>query len=117
MVRRRRAGGVGISGRVPAMITIRTATMADAKILAELRWEFRSGRAEPTTESHDAFVRRCTAWMRRELPEGSPWRAWVAVQDNAIAGQVWLRVVPKIPNPMEEEEETLAYISNLFVQL
>ena len=95
------------------MIEIRTATSADARMLAELRWEFRAGRAEPV-EGRDAFVRRCTEWMRRELPSGSLWKAWVAVQEHAIVGQIWVRSVHKIPNPIAEPER-LAYLSNLYV--
>ena len=96
------------------MIEIRQATIADARMLAELRWEFRTKRDAPT-ESHDAFVRRCTAWMRRELPTGTSWKVWVAVQDHVIAGQVWVHTVQKIPNPIAEAE-SLAYVSNLFVK-
>lgn len=97
------------------MIQIRTATTADAKALAELRWEFRSAQ-NPPVEAHDPFVRRCAIWMRRELPSGSAWRAWVAVERNDIVGQVWLHTVPKIPNPVAEHE-TLAYLSNLYVKV
>ena len=96
------------------MIEIRTATIGDAKALAELRWEFRSAQ-KPAVETHDTFVRRCVAWMRRELQEGSDWKAWAAVQDHVIVGQVWLQSVPKIPNPVAEREQ-LAYLSNLFVR-
>jgi N-acetylglutamate synthase-like GNAT family acetyltransferase len=96
------------------MIAIRTATIVDVKALAELRWEFRSAQ-NPAVETHDAFVRRCTAWMRRELQEGREWKAWVAVHDHAIVGQVWLRTVGKIPNPVAEREQ-LAYLSNLYVK-
>jgi N-acetylglutamate synthase-like GNAT family acetyltransferase len=96
------------------MIAIRTATIADAKALAELRWQFRSTQ-NTAVEAHDPFIRRCVAWMRRELQESSDWKAWVAVQDHAIVGQVWLRTIRKIPNPVAEHEQ-LAYLSNLFVK-
>jgi GNAT superfamily N-acetyltransferase len=95
------------------MIDIRSATSADAGVLAELRWEFRAGR-QPPAEKHDVFVKRCAAWMRRELTSGN-WRAWVAVVDGAVVGHVWMHTVQKIPNPVAEPE-TLAYLSNLFVR-
>ena len=95
------------------MTGIRAAAAADATALAELRWEFRTSGSDPN-ETHDAFVRRCTAWMLRELQRGS-WHAWVAVDDEAIVGQVWLFVVEKIPNPIAELEK-LGYISNLYVK-
>jgi GNAT superfamily N-acetyltransferase len=52
--------------------------------------------------------------MRRELGAAHTWRAWVAVGDRAIVGQVWLRILHKIPNPVAEPE-THGYLSNLYV--
>jgi GNAT superfamily N-acetyltransferase len=95
------------------MIEIRTATVADAKALAELRWKFRSTHDTPT-EPHDAFVRRSAMWMRRELQDGSAWKAWAAVDKHVIVGQIWLQAIQKIPNPCNEREQ-LAYVSNLYV--
>jgi len=96
------------------VIAIRAATIIDARVLAELRWEFRSAQ-NPAVETHDAFVRRCAAWMRRELQEGREWKAWLAVHEHAIVGQAWLHTVGKIPNPVAEREQ-LAYLSNLYVK-
>jgi GNAT superfamily N-acetyltransferase len=95
-------------------VEIRGAAASDARALAELRWEFRIARA-PATEDHDAFVVRCDAWMRDALASGARWRAWVAVVDAAIVGQVWLQTIEKMPNPVEERERH-AYLSNVFVQ-
>ena len=95
------------------MIDVRAATPDDAPDLAELRWEFRSGRV-PAVEPHDRFIERCAEWMRRELAAHS-WRAWVAVSDGGIVGQIWLDTVPKVPNPVAERE-CHAYVSNLYVR-
>jgi GNAT superfamily N-acetyltransferase len=95
------------------MITIRPAAAADAGALAALRWEFRAGR-EPPAESATAFLDRCAAWMARELSAGAPWRAWVAVSNGRIVGQVWLNVIHKVPNPVGERDRH-AYLSNLYV--
>src|SRR4029079_14666746 len=114
MVRCRRGGGVPLSSRTVAMIEIRTAAVADARALAELRWEFRTAGYDPN-EAHDVFVRRCTAWMLRELQSGSSWKAGAAGDDEEIVGQLWLFVVEKIPNPIAELEK-LAYVSNLYVR-
>lgn len=91
---------------------IRDATPADAAPLAELRWEFRAGGGEPA-EPHDAFVARCAGWMRLRLASGE-WRAWVAENEGAIVGHVWVRAIDKIPNPVGERERH-AYLSNLYV--
>ncbi len=96
------------------MIEIRCASSADAGAMAELRWEFRAGR-QPPTEPHAAFIKRCGTWMRSELTTAKAWRAWVAITDDAMVGQVWLHTIPKIPNPITESERH-AYLSNLYVR-
>jgi GNAT superfamily N-acetyltransferase len=95
-------------------VEVRPAAPGDAVALAELRWEFRVARA-PAREDHDAFVARCSEWMRVELAAGGRWRAWVVVADGAIAGQAWLQTIEKMPNPVAERERH-AYVSNVFVQ-
>ncbi len=94
------------------MIEIRPASPDDADALAELRWEFRAPRGEPT-ESNEAFRARCGGWMREELASGR-WRAWIAVDGTRAVGQAWMYFLPKIPNPMAERERH-AYISNVYV--
>ena len=96
------------------MIDIRRASSTDAGAMAELRWEFRAGR-QPPTEAHAVFIKRCGAWMRRELTTPNAWRAWVAVNNGALVGQVWLHIIAKIPNPVAEGERH-AYLSNLYVR-
>jgi GNAT superfamily N-acetyltransferase len=93
---------------------VRAALPDDAPDLAELRWEFRTGRV-PAVEPRDRFIERCTDWMRRELTAGHPWRAWVAVSDGGIVGQVWLYTLQKLPNPIAEREHH-GYVSNLYVR-
>src|SRR5262249_11934863 len=108
------AGSCGIPRRAAVSVEIRSAAASDAQALAELRWEFRIARA-PATEDHDAFVARCAAWMRDELSSGARWRAWLAVAEGAIVGQVWLQTIEKMPNPVRERERH-AYVSNVFVR-
>ncbi len=93
---------------------VRPAEPADADALAELRWEFRIARA-PATEGRDAFVARCARWMHDELAAGTRWRAWVAVERDAIVAQTWVQSIEKMPNPVEEPERH-AYVSNVFVR-
>ncbi len=96
------------------MIEIRRAASPDAGAMAELRWEFRVSR-QPPNETHDAFIKRCAAWMRRELATPNTWAAWVAMNNRDVVGQVWLHTIAKIPNPVEETEHH-AYVSNLYVR-
>jgi len=90
---------------------IREALPSDAPGLAQLRWEFRSGRDTPV-ESEAAFRERCAAWMSAAL--AGDWRAWIAEDGGAIVGQGWMRIVEKIPNPIGERDRH-AYFSNLYV--
>ena len=92
---------------------IRPATEADAPRLAELRYEFRAPRA-PNTESREAFVNRCTEWMRRRLANDT-WRCWVALNGDTVVGHVWLQLIEKIPNPIAEAEWH-GYITNMYVR-
>ena len=96
------------------MSEIRVAVPGDADRLAQLRWDFRVARA-PVQEDHDAFLRRCADWMRRELASQAVWRAWVAVAGEEIVGQLWLQTINKMPNPVAERERH-AYVSNVYVE-
>jgi GNAT superfamily N-acetyltransferase len=92
---------------------IREATRADAAALARLRYEFRSSQGEPI-ETEDEFVERCAPWFDAELAREDGWRCWVLVVDGAIVGHLWLDLIRKIPNPVDEREHH-AYISNFYV--
>ena len=93
---------------------VRAAISADADRLAQLRWEFRVARA-PVQEDRDAFLRRCSDWMRHELASQAKWRAWVAIAGGEIVGQLWVQTIGKMPNPVAERE-CHAYVSNVYVQ-
>lgn len=97
------------------MLTVRAATTDDAAELARLRYEFRAAE-RPAVESREAFVARCTAWMRERLAPGSAWHCLLAEQDGATVGHVWLAVVDKVPNPGGNEPERHAYLTNLYVR-
>ena len=97
----------------PAVI-IRRATADDAEALARLRWEFRAGIGQ-VDKGEDAFVARCTAWMRARLAEGGAWRAWVAEAHGEIAGNVWMQMIEKMPNPVHEPE-VHGYVTDLYVR-
>ena len=94
-------------------ITIRRATVADADALAGLRYDFRA-EMEPAPEPRETFVARCAAWMRERLRDASPWSAWLALDDSAPVGCLWLQLVEKIPNPAPELEHH-GYITSVYV--
>ena len=99
------------------MVTVRSATPADATALATLRYEFRSG-VHPPTEPRETFIDRCTAWMAERLAASGEgrWQCFVAQRGGGTTvGHVWVQLVEKIPNPTEEAERH-AYLTNLFVR-
>ncbi|HKI03445.1 MAG TPA: GNAT family N-acetyltransferase [Thermoanaerobaculia bacterium] len=92
---------------------IRTAAQGDAPTLARLRFQFRSELGE-LVETEEEFVARCTRWMEDRLGRDFPWRCWVAEGPDGIVGNLWLQVMEKLPNPVEEPE-LHAYITNVYV--
>jgi GNAT superfamily N-acetyltransferase len=93
---------------------IRLATLADATVLARLRYEFRA-QLNPADEEEEGFIARCSAWMADRLSPSSPWRCWVYEGDSGISGHIWLQLIEKIPNPAPELEQH-AYITNVYVR-
>lgn len=97
------------------MLSVRPATTDDAAELARLRYEFRAAE-RPVVQARDAFIARCTAWMRERLGDEGAWRCLVAAEEGTIIGHVWLELVDKVPNPGGNEPERHAYLTNLYVR-
>ena len=95
-------------------IKTRVATESDALTLARLRYEFRS-LVHQVREDEMAFVERCTEWMRERLRSESLWKCWIAELDDTAIGDVWVQLVEKIPNPIEEPEYYI-YLTNFYVR-
>lgn len=93
---------------------VRLARPSDGSELASLRYAFRRSVGEPV-ENEDAFVTRCRPWMEQRLAPSSAWRAWIAEGEDGIWGHLWLQIVEKIPNPIDERERH-AYLTNFFVR-
>lgn len=99
----------------PPVDAVRTATPSDAARLARLRYEFRAAE-DPAVEPRPDFLERCEPWMRERLATaGGRWRCWVVEPDGVARGHVWVRFVPKVPNPADEPEAH-AYLTNLYVE-
>jgi ribosomal protein S18 acetylase RimI-like enzyme len=95
-------------------LVIRPAEPADAGVLAELRYEFRTA-LHPAAESRNAFVARCRAWIERSLAGAGCWRCWVAEEAAGMRGMIWLQLVEKMPNPVAEPEYH-GYVTSLYLQ-
>jgi GNAT superfamily N-acetyltransferase len=96
-------------------VRIRLARSGDCRALAEMRFRFRA-ETESVTETKSQFVRRCTSWMRKRFRAGSgAWRCWVLEDGKRLLGHVCVQLFEKIPNPVNDEPELHAYVTNLYV--
>ena len=101
--------------RTMVRVRIRLARSDDCGALAEMRYRFRA-ETESVTEIKSLFVRRCTLWMRRHFcARFSPWRCWVLDDGKRLLGHVCVRLFEKIPNPVKDEPELHAYVTNFYV--
>jgi len=95
--------------------TGRPANPGDAARLAELRYDFRA-ELDPPVEDRERFVARCRSWMVQQLRRpGSRWRCWVAERDGELLGHLWIQMLEKVPNPVDEVEQH-AYLTNMYVE-
>ena len=94
---------------------IRLARSGDSHVLAELRYRFRA-ETGPATETKSRFVRRCASWMKKRFRSGScPWRCWVLDDGKQLLGHVCVQLFEKLPNPVKDEPELHAYVTNFYV--
>jgi len=96
-------------------VRIRLAKSGDCRALAEMRYRFRA-ETESVAEIKSRFVRRCTSWMKKRFRPGScPWRCWVLDDGKRVLGHVCVQLFEKIPNPVNDEPELHAYVTNFYV--
>jgi GNAT superfamily N-acetyltransferase len=98
-----------------ARVRIRLARSADSPTLADLRYRFRA-ETDSATETKSQFLRRCTPWMKKRFRSGSsPWRCWVLDDGDQLLGHVCVQLFEKVPNPIHNELELHAYVTNFYV--
>ena len=96
-------------------VRIRLAKSGDCRALAEMRYRFRA-ETESVAEIKSRFVRRCTSWMKKRFRPGfCPWRCWVLDDGKRVLGHVCVQLFEKIPNPVNDEPELHAYVTNFYV--
>lgn len=52
--------------------------------------------------------------MAAHLADRDSWSAWVAEDKQGICGHVWIQVIAKVPNPVDEPEAH-GYLTNFYV--
>jgi GNAT superfamily N-acetyltransferase len=98
-----------------ARVRIRLARPGDSHALADLRYQFRT-QTEPATETKRRFLPRCASWMKKRFRSGAySWRCWVLDDGEQLLGHVCVQLFEKIPNPVDDESELHAYITNFYV--
>ena len=96
-------------------IRIRQATSIDCPALAELRYQFRA-EVGSATENKSRFIRRCASWMKKRFYSRSrPWRCWVLDDGEQLSGHICVQLFEKLPNPVKDEPELHAYVTNFYV--
>ena len=98
-----------------ARVRIRVAKSTDCSALAELRYQFRA-EAGSATETKSRFIRRCASWMKKRVCFGSrSWRCWILDDGKRLLGHVCVQLFEKLPNPVKDEPELHAYLTNFYV--
>ena len=98
-----------------ARLRIRLANQGDCHALAELRYRFRT-ETESAAELKSRFLRRCASWMKKRFrTRSSPWHCWVVDDGKRLLGHVCVQLFEKIPNPVHDEPELHAYVTNFYV--
>ena len=101
--------------RTMVRVRIRLARSKDSNALARLRYQFRA-EAGSATENKSRFVRRCGSWMKKRLRSNSRlWRCWVLDDGKRLLGHVCVQLFEKLPNPVKDEPELHAYVTNFYV--
>jgi GNAT superfamily N-acetyltransferase len=96
-------------------VQIRLARSSDSNAMAELRYQFRA-EAGSAMETKSRFVRRCASWMEKRFRSGSrTWRCWVLDDGKQLLGHVCVQLFEKLPNPVKDEPEIHAYVTNFYV--
>jgi GNAT superfamily N-acetyltransferase len=95
-------------------VNVRLATVADAAMLAKLRWDLRSS-FHTVMEDEAEFLERCTLWMKQRVGGDGAWQCWVADLGHTLVGSVWVQLIEKVPNPIAEPEHYV-YLTNFFVR-
>jgi GNAT superfamily N-acetyltransferase len=96
-------------------VRIRLARSSDSNAMAELRYQFRA-EAGSAMETKSRFVRRCASWMEKRFRSGlRTWRCWVLDDGKQLLGHVCVQLFEKLPNPVKDEPEIHAYVTNFYV--
>jgi GNAT superfamily N-acetyltransferase len=96
-------------------VRIRLARSGDSRALADLRYRFRT-ETEPAAETKQRFLRRCALWMKKRFRSGAyEWRCWVLDDGRQLLGHVCVQLFEKVPNPVNDEPELHAYVTNFYV--
>jgi len=96
-------------------VRIRFARSSDCRALARLRYQFRA-EGGPATETKSRFLRRCESWMKKRFRASSrSWRCWVLDDGKQLLGHVCVQLFEKLPNPIKDEPELHAYVTNFYV--
>jgi len=97
----------------PVDIVIKEATIADAPILASLRWDFQREEEDSSpVVSKLEFLAVCTSFFESSLTSGT-WQHWLVEVDAKPIAQASLQLISMIPRP-NRPEDTFGYLTNVY---
>lgn len=91
---------------------IRAATIADARELARLRWDFRP--EAWSRQSFEAYVEAFVRWTEDAFGSGR-WTAAVAEEGGRLVGCMFLQSVAKVPDP-GAIDRAWGYVTHAYVE-
>src|SRR5262245_54538406 len=96
----------------PTGIQFEQATVADAPLLARLRWDFRAEDGETPVIDRDAFLEACAMFFRDGIASGE-WAVWVARIGEEIISQQCIRLIRPVPRPCSPSD-VYGYLTNVY---
>lgn len=97
------------------MLTTRTATAADAALIAAHRKAMFADMNCASEDALETMRRKCEPWTERMIMEGK-YRGWISYDGGKVAASAGLLVLDWPPHPLDPEGEKRGYMLNVFVE-
>lgn len=97
------------------MLQTRTASPADAALIASHRRAMFAAMGQTPESILDAMKRNCEPWLTRLIVEGK-YIGWITEDDNSPIASAGLLVLDWPPHPLDPTGEHRGYLLNVFVE-
>ncbi|HEY1160552.1 MAG TPA: GNAT family N-acetyltransferase [Terracidiphilus sp.] len=97
------------------MLQTRTASSADAALIASHRRAMFAAMGQTQDSILDAMERNCVPWLNRMIVEGK-YIGWITEDDKSPIASAGLLVLDWPPHPLDPASEHRGYLLNVFVE-